>query len=149
MPTLEEIVMAAHLHDFGKYFIPPSILLKPSALDENEKATMSLHPIYGSIIVAKLSGATRSVLRAVLHHHEHWDGTGYPEGLSNNAIPFEARVISVIDVYTALRSRRSYKRIYTKEETLGILIGMAGRELDPNLVEDFIRWIRYMKHLHA
>jgi HD-GYP domain-containing protein (c-di-GMP phosphodiesterase class II) len=141
-PTLGEIEFGAYLHDIGKYFIATSILLKPDILDEEERAVMSLHPIYGANIVTKLPGSTEVIRRIVLHHHEHWDGNGYPEGLSGTAIPLAARVISIIDVYTSLRARRSYKSTLTKQQAFNTLIEMAGRELDPYLLEDFLKLVR-------
>lgn len=139
--TPEEIECGAYLHDIGKYFIQDSVLLKPGLLDEDERAVMSLHPVYGASIISRLGTATEPIRRVVLYHHEHWDGTGYPEGLSSTSIPLEARIVAVADVYTSLRSRRSYKPKFNKQEALEILMGMAGRELDPYLVEDFIKWL--------
>jgi HD-GYP domain-containing protein (c-di-GMP phosphodiesterase class II) len=140
--TLGEIELGAYLHDVGKYFIATSILLKPDALDEEERAIMSLHPIYGANIVSKLPGSTEVIRRVVLHHHEHWNGNGYPEGISGTTIPLAARIISITDVYTSLRARRSYKSTLTKEQAFNTLIEMAGRELDPYLVEDFLKLVR-------
>jgi response regulator RpfG family c-di-GMP phosphodiesterase len=77
----------------------------------------------------------------VLHHHEHWDGGGYPDGLLGSSIPLVARLVAVVDVYTSLRSRRSYKPTVTKQEAFATIEGMAGRELDPYLVEDFLRLV--------
>jgi HD-GYP domain-containing protein (c-di-GMP phosphodiesterase class II) len=136
---LEEIEFGAHVHDIGKYFIAPDILLKPDQLDEEERKTIALHSVYGAVIISQLPAVTETIRRIVLHHHEHWDGTGYPEGLSGAAISLEARIVSVVDVYTSLRARRSYKPSFTKADALKELVEMAGRELDPNLVEDFIR----------
>jgi HD-GYP domain-containing protein (c-di-GMP phosphodiesterase class II) len=141
-PTLGEIELGAYLHDIGKYFITPSVLLKPDALDEEERAIVSLHPIYGATIISKIPGPTDAIRRIVLHHHEHWNGNGYPEGLSGTSIPLAARIISIVDVYTSLRARRSYKLIQTKQQAFNILTEMAGRELDPALVEDFLTLIR-------
>jgi HD-GYP domain-containing protein (c-di-GMP phosphodiesterase class II) len=137
-PTLAEIEYGAYTHDIGKYFIAPSVLLKPAALDEDEEAVMRLHPACGDLIISRLPGMTRTIRQIVLYHHEHWDGSGYPEGLSGTAIPFAARIISIADVYTALRARRSYKPTLTKSEAIRTLIKMAERELDPYLVEDFV-----------
>lgn len=142
VPTLGEIELGAYLHDIGKYFIATSILLKPDALDEEERAVMSLHSIYGANIVSKLPGSTEGIRRVVLHHHEHWNGNGYPEGISGTTIPLAARIISITDVYTSLRARRSYKSTLTKEQAFDTLIEMAGRELDPYLVEDFLQLVR-------
>jgi HD-GYP domain-containing protein (c-di-GMP phosphodiesterase class II) len=141
-PRLSEVELGAYLHDIGKYFIAPAILLKPDVLDEEERAIVSLHPAYGATIVSKLPGSTDVIRRAVLHHHEHWDGNGYPEGLSGTAIPLAARIISIVDVYTSLRARRSYKPVLTKQQAFITLIEMAGRELDPYLVEDFLKLVR-------
>lgn len=138
-PTLDEIEYGALMHDLGKYFIDPAILLKPAALNEEEEAVMRLHPVFGATAVAQLPGTTSHIHQVILHHHEHWDGSGYPEGLSGTAIPLAARIVSVVDVYTALRSRRSYKPTLTKWSAIATLTEMAGRELDPFLVEDFIR----------
>jgi HD-GYP domain-containing protein (c-di-GMP phosphodiesterase class II) len=141
-PALGEIELGAYLHDIGKYFIAPSVLLKPDVLDEEERAVVSLHSIYGATIISKLPGSTEVIRRAVLHHHEHWNGNGYPEGLSGTAIPLAARIISIVDVYTSLRARRSYKPVLTKQQAFSTLIEMAGRELDPHLVEDFLKLVR-------
>lgn len=140
-PTLAEIQYGAYAHDIGKFFIDPSVLLKPGALDKDEEAVMRLHPVCGDIIISRLPGITRTIRQIVLYHHEHWDGSGYPEGLRGIDIPLAARIISVVDVYTALRARRSYKPTLTKPEAIRTLIEMAGRELDPYMVEDFVRLI--------
>ena len=137
-PTLDEIEYGALMHDIGKYFIAPSVLLKPDALDEEEEAVMRLHPVHGAASISQLPGTTDHIRQVVLHHHEHWDGTGYPGGLCGTAIPLAARIVSVVDVYTALRARRSYKPTLTKWKAIVTLTEMAGRELDPSLVEDFV-----------
>ncbi len=140
-PTLDEIEYGALMHDIGKYFIAPSVLLKPDALDEEEEAAVRLHPVRGAAAVSRLPSTTEHIHRVVLHHHEHWDGGGYPSGLRGAAIPLAARIVSVVDVYTALRARRSYKPTLPKGEAVVTLTEMAGRELDPSLVEDFVRMI--------
>jgi response regulator RpfG family c-di-GMP phosphodiesterase len=140
-PTLDEIEYGALMHDIGKYFIDAAVLLKPATLDEEEAAVMRLHPLFGATAVSRLPGTTHHIRRVVLHHHEHWDGSGYPEGLGGTRIPLAARLVSVVDVYTALRSKRSYKPTLTKRSATVMLTEMAGRELDPCLVEDFIRMV--------
>jgi HD-GYP domain-containing protein (c-di-GMP phosphodiesterase class II) len=140
-PTLNEIEFGARMHDIGKYFLAPSVLLKPGLLNDEERAIVSLHPIYGSTIISQLPGMTDTICHAVLYHHEHWNGSGYPEGLSGTAIPLVARIISVVDVYTSLRARRSYKLTLSKSEACKTLGAMAGYELDPCLVEDFISMV--------
>jgi len=139
-PGLDEIQLGAHLHDFGKYLVAKSVLLKPGPLTDEERSMISGHPLYGAQVLAKLPSVTETVLQIVLYHHERWDGGGYPEGLKGVAIPFTARLVSIVDVYTSLRSRRSYKPTLTKREALDTLGAMAGRELDPCLVEDFLRF---------
>jgi HD-GYP domain-containing protein (c-di-GMP phosphodiesterase class II) len=139
--TLDEIAYGALMHDIGKYFILPSVLLKPDALDEEEESALRLHPIHGARAISQLPGTTKHIRLVVLHHHEHWNGSGYPEGLCGTAIPLAARIVSVVDVYTALRARRSYKPTLTKWKAIVTLTEMAGRELDPGLVEDFIRMV--------
>ena len=141
MPGIEELEIGAYLHDVGKYFIAPSLLLKPGELDEEERAAISLHSALGASVISKIPSITETIRLTVRHHHEHWDGSGYPEGLSGIRIPPAARLISVVDVYTSLRSRRSYKPTLTKEEAFDTLKAMAGRELDPFMVEDFVRLV--------
>lgn len=140
--ALKEIEFGAHVHDIGKYFIEASVLLKPGALDKEERAIVALHSVYGATVVSKFPGATEAIRRVVLHHHERWDGHGYPEGLAGTAIPLAARIVSITDVYTSLRAKRSYKPALTKQQAFAILLEMAGQELDPYMVEDFIGLIR-------
>jgi HD-GYP domain-containing protein (c-di-GMP phosphodiesterase class II) len=141
-PTLDEIELGAHLHDVGKYLIAKSILLKPGPLDDVERAAVSLHPVYGAQILSNLPAVTGAVRRVVLYPHERWDGGGYPEGLSGAAVPLEARLVAVADVYTSLRARRTYKPTLTRREATAEMKEMAGRELDPALTTDFLRFIR-------
>ena len=140
-PTLKEIEFGAHMHDLGKYFITSSVLLKRGPLDKEERALVSLHPVYGATIVSKFPGTTDAIRGVVLHHHERWDGEGYPDGLARTAIPFAARIVSVVDVYTSLRSKRSYKESFSKAKALAEIELMASRQLDPLLVEDFLRFM--------
>lgn len=141
MPTLEELEVGAYLHDVGKYFIAPSVLLKTGVFDDEERAAVSRHSTLGAAVISKFLSMTEAIRLTVLHHHEHWDGGGYPDGLMGTSIPLAARLVSVVDVYTSLRSRRSYKPMLTKQEAFGTLIEMAGRELDPCVVEDFVRLV--------
>jgi putative two-component system response regulator len=140
-PTLDEIEYGALMHDFGKYFIASSVLLKPATLDREEEEVMRLHPVHGAAAILQLPGTTKHIYRIVLHHHEHWDGSGYPGSLCGTAIPLAARIVSIVDVYTALRARRSYKPTLTKWNAIVTLTEMAGRELDPSLVEDFVKLV--------
>ena len=138
---LDEVELGAHLHDFGKYLIAPSLLLKPGPLTTEERAAISLHPVYGAQLLAGLPNVNDAILRVVLHHHERWDGAGYPEGLQGTRIPLAARLVSVVDVYTSLRARRSYKPSLTKREAADEMGRMAGRVLDPELTRDFFKFI--------
>ena len=141
VPSLDELELGARLHDIGKYLIARAILFKPGLLDEEERAAMSRHTIYGAEILNNLPHITTPVSQMVLYHHERWDGAGYPDGLSGQTIPLAVRVVSVADVYTSLRARRPYKPTFSRVEACATLARMAGRELDPNIVEDFLTFI--------
>ena len=144
--TLDEIELGAYVHDIGKYLIPKSILLKPGPLTAEERATVSRHPAYGALILSNLCGMTDTANGIVLYHHERWDGTGYPEGLEGIRIPFATRLVATCDVYTSLRAKRAYKPSLTRREVALTMGEMAGRELDPQMVEDFFRFARARQH---
>lgn len=135
---ISEVALGAYVHDIGKYLIASSIILKEGALTKDERKVVRLHSVYGEQIISGVSWATQLVRQSVLHHHERWDGQGYPEGLAGMRIPLGARLVSIADVYTSLRARRSYKPLSTRWEACETLKEMAGKELDPNLTEDFI-----------
>ena len=139
--TLDEIEFGAHMHDIGKYLIAKEVLFKPDLLDEEERAIMLLHPSHGAEILSDLPCVTPTITQIVLYHHERWNGTGYPEGLAGDAIPLASRIVAIADVYTSLRAQRSYKAAYTRSGASALLREMAGNELDPNLVHDFLRFI--------
>jgi len=137
----DEIELGAYLHDIGKYLVPESILLKPGPLSDEERAAIASHPAYGAHILRGLYGVTDTAYRIVLCHHERWDGEGYPQGLKGTRIPFAARLVSVCDVYTSLRARRCYKPSLSRPEAAATVEEMAGRELDPDVVQDFLKFI--------
>jgi len=99
------------------------------------------HPIHGVEILRDLPYITPAITEIVLHHHERWDGAGYPEGLAGIAIPLEVRIVSVVDIYTSLRARRSYKPTHTRSEACELMREMAGHALDPTLVDDFLKLV--------
>ncbi|WP_462325451.1 HD-GYP domain-containing protein [Desulfoplanes sp.] len=130
---------ASPLHDIGKIGIPDSILTKPGRLDEKEWEEMKRHTIYGAEI---LSASSSDHLNAghliALTHHERWDGSGYPQGLSGERIPLMGRICAVSDVFDALTSERPYKRAYSNTEALEIMQAGRGSHFDPNLIDLFI-----------
>lgn len=143
---IEHILMFSPLHDLGKLAIPDSILLKEGPLDERELAIMRTHSEEGRTLIDKLlrnyglSGVTHvDVLRNIaLHHHEAWDGSGYPDRLVGQAIPLEARIVSVADVFDALTSRRPYKEAWSNSEAFAKLREMAGVQLDAECVSALV-----------
>ncbi|MCM3870992.1 MAG: HD domain-containing protein [Pyrinomonadaceae bacterium] len=137
--TLDEIEFSAYMHDIGKYLVPKGVLLKPGPLNEEEREIILLHPVHGMEILRDLPYVTPVISETVLYHHERWDGQGYPEGLAGTAIPFAARTVAVVDIYTSLRAGRSYKTPLTRNSACEALREMAGHELDPGLVNDFIK----------
>ncbi|WP_158263743.1 diguanylate cyclase [Deinococcus arcticus] len=136
---LEGLRQGAYLHDIGKLAVPDRILLKPGPLDMAERAVMQSHADVGAALtrsVATLHPLARAVVR---HHHERWDGSGYPDGLAGNQIPLVARVFSVVDAYDALTSHRVYKAAWAPEAALQEVQAQAGRQFDPVIAALFVR----------
>ncbi|APP84529.1 HD domain-containing phosphohydrolase [Xanthomonas hortorum pv. vitians] len=129
---------AAPLHDAGKIAVPGSILHKPDALDEHERSVVLQHPQIGHDLLRHGRGPVFQLAAEIaLHHHECWDGSGYPKGLAGDAIPESARIVAVADVFDALCGRRAYKAPWTVEDAVRKLESMAGKQLEPRLVQHF------------
>ena len=132
------LIASLHLHDVGKIGIPDHILMKPASLNEEEWKIMRQHPVKGAKILEPLSGF-KEVANVVLHHHENYDGTGYPEGLKGEAIPLEARIVAVVDAFHAIVSKRCYSKGRSIDAAFQELERCAGTQFDPHVVEAFIR----------
>ncbi|PPU14964.1 two-component system response regulator [Xanthomonas arboricola pv. corylina] len=129
---------AAPLHDAGKIAVPGNILHKPDALDEHERSVVRQHPQVGHDLLRHGRGPVFQLAAEIaLHHHECWDGSGYPDGLAGEAIPESARIVSVADVFDALCGRRAYKAPWTVGDAMRKLDSMAGKQLEPRLVQQF------------
>jgi ribonuclease P protein subunit RPR2 len=124
------------LHDLGKVGIADAILLKDGPLSRRERTLMQQHPIIGETIVRDFLGDGTAVVRS---HHERWDGTGYPDGLSGEEIPLAARVFAVADVLDALTSDRPYRPASPVPEARAMIVAQSGRHFDPQAVEAFQR----------
>lgn len=140
--TCELMLQAAPMHDIGKLGIPDGILLKPGRLDEDEFAVMKQHPDMGyAILQGSQSRVIEMAAEIALSHHEKWDGSGYPKGLSGAAIPLSGRIVAVADVFDALTSVRPYKRAWSLDQARDFLASNAGSHFDPSCVEAFLsRW---------
>jgi len=126
-----------YLHDVGKVGIPDSILFKPGRLNEEEWAVMRTHPVRGVQICQHLR-SLGPVVPIIRHHHERWDGSGYPDGLRGEGIPLTARIMQIADIYDALTSPRSYKAGYSPEKALAVIHEETKRGWsDPELAELF------------
>jgi HD-GYP domain-containing protein (c-di-GMP phosphodiesterase class II) len=121
------------LHDVGKAAVPAHVLDKPGPLDEGEWRVMRTHPAVGEAIVRRVP-ALRDAAAAVRHHHERYDGRGYPDGLAGAAIPIEARIVAAADAYAAMTAERAYSAARTPEEAAAELRRSAGSHLDPAVV---------------
>lgn len=133
----ERIHTAGHLHDIGKIGIPDNVLLKPGRLNNEEYDIIKLHPQIGYDILQKVT-IFRPIAGIVLHHHERWDGCGYPGGLQGEDIPLGARIIAIADAYDAMTSARSYRQRISSEQAIAEIKRCAGTQFDPALVKIFL-----------
>ena len=142
LPTEEAelIRMAAPLHDIGKIGVGDAILLKPGKLTDEEFDIMKRHTTIGANIIGSVSSPLLEMARSIaLHHHERWDGTGYPDGLEGEDIPVTCRIVAVADVFDALVHERPYKKAWTVEQALDELTYQSGKQFDQTVVEAFIK----------
>ncbi len=135
---VQRIKLGALLHDVGKIGIPENVLKKPGKLEGEEWEIMKQHPVIGAEKVLKPNDALRDLIPIVKYHHEHLDGSGYPEKLKGDQIPLAARIVAVADTYHALISDRPYRKGMSVEKACEILKEGAGKQWDPDLVRQFI-----------
>lgn len=136
----EMVHMAGHLHDVGKIGIPDSILLKPGPLTDGEWQVMRRHPVIGVEILkpVKVFCGRPGVCEIVLAHHERYDGSGYPYGLSGNDIPLGARIVAVADALSAMTEERPYRRSLSLNEAVAEVARCSGAHFDPCVVRDLL-----------
>ena len=133
---IEDLRRAAALHDVGKIRIPDRILRKPTQLTIEERALVEEHVVVGAWMVSQVANA--DVVSGVRHHHERWDGAGYPDGLAGSNIPLFARIIAVADAYDAITSTRPYRVSSDREFAVEVLRDGAGTQFDPQVVDAFV-----------
>ena len=135
----EDLLHAAPMHDVGKIGIPDHILRKPGQLTAEEWAVMRSHATIGADIIGQHdSGVLHIAAKIARSHHEKWDGSGYPDGLAGEAIPLEARIVAIADVFDALTSVRPYKAAWSVEDAVALLEREAGKQFDAALVPVFV-----------
>lgn len=146
--SVDDIRVAAPMHDVGKIGIPDRILLKPGRLDGNEFEIMKSHTRLGAQI---LEGTEIEMIKMARNiawcHHEKWDGSGYPRSLKGEDIPIEARIVSVVDVFDAMVHKRVYKEPIAEYETLKYIRSASNRHFDPNIVEIFFNIIERVREI--
>lgn len=136
----ETVHLSALLHDVGKIAVPDSILNKPGRLTPEEFEEMKKHPAHGARILANIQSASiKAVLPGVQYHHEKWDGTGYPEGLTGDAIPMLGRVLGIADFFDALTSARAYRAAMPIDEAIALIRKGSGTHFDPQMVDLVVR----------
>src|SRR5467141_4581743 len=136
-PALQNLEISALLHDIGKVGIPDAILQKPGKLEAAEYALMKKHPEYGWAVLRMLPGFERAALD-ILHHHESFDGKGYPAGLQGAEIPVVSRIVCVIDAFDAMVSSRPYRKGLPYQEAVRRLNDASGTQFDPVVVRSFL-----------
>lgn len=141
---LDALRAASLLHDIGKLAVPEHILNKPGRLTSAELEKTKIHANVGASILEKV-GFPYPVVPTVKHHHECWDGGGYPDGLSGESIPITARILSVADAFDALRGPRPFRPAVSREDACNYLRSRAGSQFDPNVVNTFLRILRSLE----
>ena len=140
---IDDIALASIMHDVGKIAIPDAILSKPGRLTPEEFEVMKTHTLQGELLLSRIpqlkeSGAYRYACDIARHHHERWDGRGYPDGLAGNDISIWAQIVSLADVYDALTSKRVYKSAFSREESLRMIKEGECGVFNPRLLELFL-----------
>ena len=135
--NVELIHTTGTLHDVGKIGVPDSILQKPGKLEAEERSIMETHPVLGEVIVRKAPQLALT-LPGVRHHHERWDGGGYPDGLAGRSIPDTARILAIADTYDAMTSDRPYRKGLSAETALREIERGGGTQFDPDLSTAFV-----------
>jgi HD-GYP domain-containing protein (c-di-GMP phosphodiesterase class II) len=134
----EVVHVAGHLHDMGKIGVPDRVLTKPAALTADEWSMIRAHPVVGARIVSPIARMNETgVTGMILHHHERYDGGGYPDGLSGEDIPLGARIIGVADSLSAMLQRRPYRACLSFEAAHHEILRCRGTQFDPQVVEAF------------
>jgi HD-GYP domain-containing protein (c-di-GMP phosphodiesterase class II) len=137
------VYWAALLHDVGKVGVPDKILSKPGPLNPEEWQVMKLHPVIGANIVNNMT--LSSQIAPVIHfHQERFDGSGYPEGLYGDQIPFGARILAVLDAYEAMTSDRVYRKALRHMKALQEICMMSGKDFDPMVIDAFMHTVKVM-----
>ena len=134
---IDALRLGGSLHDVGKIAVNESVLCKPGPLTDEELAEIRTHPVAGARLIEGVDDL-RPALPYVLHHHERWDGAGYPHGLAGEEIPIEARLLGVADAFDAMTSVRSYRPALSVEQALAELQRCAGSQFDPELAGTFV-----------
>jgi putative nucleotidyltransferase with HDIG domain len=134
---LEAVRAGGPLHDVGKLAVSDTILQKPGPLSPEEQTEIRLHPVIGARLVVGI-GCLSHAVDCVLHHHERWDGTGYPAGLAGCEIPLEARILAVADAYDAMTTNRPYQAALTHDAALDEVDRCSGGQFDPTVARAFL-----------
>ncbi len=142
----ESLRFASYLHDIGKIGIKDDILQKASSLSREEYEHIKRHPVIGESIIKDmdLTDNERGIIR---HHHERWDGKGYPDGLAGEDIPFLARIVAVADAFDAMTSDRPYRKAKGHEEAMTEILRCAGHQFDPKVVDSFLEMLSRYQNL--
>jgi putative nucleotidyltransferase with HDIG domain len=135
---LRALAQGGIVHDIGKLEVPDQVLNKPGRLTDEERVLVEKHPVTGYEVCKRL-GFLREEMEIIRHHHEKWDGTGYPDRLVGGQIPLLARILAIADVYDALTSTRSYRKAWTHEAAVALIVAESGRHFDPNCVAAWVR----------
>jgi putative two-component system response regulator len=143
------IELAARLHDIGKIGVPDAILLKPDKLNDAERFVMRSHTTVGAELLSKSNIPHMQMAEEIArHHHEWWDGTGYPGNLSGSAIPFASRITALADVFDALSHKRPYKEAWPLDRTLNEIASLQGKQFDPELTGLFLGLVARLRSEH-
>ncbi|MGE0306472.1 MAG: HD domain-containing phosphohydrolase [Acidimicrobiia bacterium] len=152
--SIEVLSKSAQLHDIGKVGIPDAILLKPGALTAEERVIMQTHAALGSQAIEQAERDIAHPLEFLRfakeiahHHHEKWDGTGYPDGLRGEEIPLSARLMALADVFDALVSKRVYKMAFPLEDAYELIVSERGKHFDPDVVDAFVAHFAHMSKI--
>lgn len=133
----QRVRLAAFLHDLGKVGVPTDLLLRSGALEAAERAVVERHPVIGAHLLGPL-GMPCEISRAIRHHHEWWDGTGYPDGVAGEEIPLDARIVAIADAFDAMSCDRPYRHALRREVVIAEFRRYAGIQFDPGIVKVFL-----------